>query len=105
LRRRVGNDDNDNEDYDGNGTERHNSQIEATAAAGGNNSHRRSTAYSDDNDDDDNRSCQDCMTGMWALHRGTSTITTTTMRVTMNQQAVLDDDQAVLGLFDKYCEL
>jgi hypothetical protein len=25
--------------------------------------------------------------------------------VTMNQQAVLDDDQAVLGLFDKYCEL
>jgi hypothetical protein len=23
----------------------------------------------------------------------------------MNQQAVLDDDQAVLGLFDKYCEL
>jgi len=27
------------------------------------------------------------------------------MFVTMNQQAVLDDDQAVLGLFDKYCEL
>ena len=27
------------------------------------------------------------------------------IRVTMNQQAVLDDDQAVLGLFDKYCEL
>ena len=25
--------------------------------------------------------------------------------VTMNQQAMLDDDQAVLGLFDKYCEL
>ena len=25
--------------------------------------------------------------------------------VTMNQQALLDDDQAVLGLFDKYCEL
>ncbi len=25
--------------------------------------------------------------------------------VTMNQQAVLDDDQAVLELFDKYCEL
>jgi hypothetical protein len=25
--------------------------------------------------------------------------------VTMNQQAVPDDDQAVLGLFDKYCEL
>ena len=25
--------------------------------------------------------------------------------VTMNQQAVLNDDQAVLGLFDKYCEL
>jgi len=25
--------------------------------------------------------------------------------VTMNQQAVLDDDQTVLRLFDKYCEL
>jgi hypothetical protein len=25
--------------------------------------------------------------------------------VTMNQQAVLDDDKAVLWLFDKYCEL
>ena len=27
------------------------------------------------------------------------------VNVTMNQQAVLNDDQAVLGLFDKYCEL
>ena len=27
------------------------------------------------------------------------------VNVTMNQQAVLDDDQAVLELFDKYCEL
>jgi len=27
------------------------------------------------------------------------------INVTMNQQAVLDDDQAVLELFDKYCEL
>jgi hypothetical protein len=51
-----------------------------TAAAGGNNSHRCSTAESDNDKDDDNRSRQDCTMGMWALHRGTSTITTTPMR-------------------------
>ena len=70
----------DNDDNDGDGTERRNNQIEATAAAGVNNSHRHSTADSDDDEDDDNRSRQDCTTGMWALHWGTSTITTTPMR-------------------------
>jgi hypothetical protein len=73
-------DDDDNDNDDGDGTERCNNQIEATAAAGGNNSHRRSTAESDDDEDDDNRSRQDCAMGMWALRRGTSTITTTPMR-------------------------
>ena len=36
------------DDDDGDGTERRNKQIEATAVAGDNNSHRRSTAEMDD---------------------------------------------------------
>ena len=77
----TGDDDYDDDDgNNGNGTERCNNQIEATAAAGGNNSHRRSMAESDDDEDDDNRSRQNCATGMRALRRGTSKITTTPMR-------------------------
>ena len=75
----MGDNDDDN-DKDGDGTERCNNQIKAMAAAGGNNSHRGSTADSDKDEDNDNRSRQDCATGMWALCRRISTITTTPMR-------------------------
>jgi hypothetical protein len=77
----MGDDDYDDDDGDnGDGTERCNNQIKATAAAGGNNSHRRSTAESDDNEDNDNCSRHNCATGMRALRRGTLKITTTPMR-------------------------
>ena len=74
------NDDNNDNDNNGDGTERRNNQIEAMAVVGGNNSHRCSMAESDNDEDDDNRSRQDCATRMWALCRGTSTITTTPMQ-------------------------
>jgi len=72
-------DDDDDDNNNGDGTERRNNQIEAMVAAGGNNSHWCSTVESDNDEDDDNRSRQDCVTGMWALRRGMSTITTIPM--------------------------
>ena len=72
--------DDDYDDEDGDGTERCNNQIEATAAAGGNNSHRRSTAESNDNEDNNNFSRHNCATGMRALCWVTLKITTTPMQ-------------------------